>query len=353
MEKNRNRTPKYLAAKEKLARSIKDGSITSKLPGERVLAEQYGVSYMTMRKTIESLVEEGYLLKKSTKGTFVNTCEVPKKKTANIAFFLAENIKDGISSPYYSLIFKALEKRLQRTDYHLMYISDEKDLNIKVCEEKYDGLIISYFPWLEDYVAKLSQVIPVVLIDNPADEVPAKYIGMNNYDGIYSAVKYLNNLKHTEIAYISGTLNNKIGQDRLNGYKSAIKDFDLKNTKQFLIQGDYSHDSGYQAALQLISYKTPPTAIVCSNDVMAFGAIKAIREYGLNVPEDISVIGFDNIELCSQIYPSLTTIAAPIKDISNKAIESLMFCLQGEDLDLEDIEVPTRLVIRKSCSTRK
>ena len=353
MDKHKNKTPKYLAAKAKLAESIRHGLITNKLPGERILAEQFGVSYMTMRKTIESLVDDGYLLKKSTKGTFVNSCDVPKKKTANIAFFLSENIIDGISSPYYSLFFKALEKRLHRTDYHLIYISDEKDLDVKVCEEKYDGLIISYFPWLEDYIAKLSQVIPVVLIDNPSDNVAAKYVGMNNYEGVYSAVKYLNNLKHTEIAYITGSLNNKIGQDRLNGYKAAIDDFNLKTTKQYIIQGDYGYESGYQAALSLVSYKTPPTAIVCSNDTMAFGAMKAIREYGLQVPEDISVIGFDNIELCSQVYPSLTTIAAPIKEITDKAIESLMFCLQGEELDLEDIEVPTRLVIRKSCSPRK
>ncbi len=109
-----NKIPKYLYIKNKIKEDVECGIIVDKLPGERVLAKEFGVSYMTIRKAIEGLVEEGILSKVATKGTYVSHRKVAQKKTNNIGFFLDENIKEGISSPYFSLVYNALEKEVKK-----------------------------------------------------------------------------------------------------------------------------------------------------------------------------------------------------------------------------------------------
>ena len=118
-----NTEPKYIKIKNKIKEDIKQGILKDKIPGERVLAKDFQVSYITVRKAITELVEEGILHKFTTKGTFVSNNKISPKVTKNIGFFLDEGIREGISSPYYSLVFKALEKTVKKHGYNLLLFS--------------------------------------------------------------------------------------------------------------------------------------------------------------------------------------------------------------------------------------
>jgi len=348
-----NSLPKYLQIKNKIKQNIKNGSITGKLPGERVLAKQLNVSYMTVRKAIMELVEEGILYKFTTKGTFVSHRKMSPKITHNIGFFIDEKIREGISSPYYSLIFKALEKEITKNGYNLILFSDSDNLNPLNNKKKIDGAIICCFPRIENKIQEIKKLLPIVLLDNTASDKSIPSVTIDNFNSCRECTKYLWSLGHKRIGFISGLMDSDVSKDRFLGYKSALNDNGLEEDKTLIFKGDYSYESGEKGAEYFLALPKPPTAIICANDSMAIGAMKMIREKGLNIPEDISVIGFDDIEVASKVFPPLTTIAAPIKEIADKSVTMLLSAINGNDLDYQHVILPAHLIIRDSCSTEK
>ncbi len=346
-----DRTPKYIRVKHKLRNSIKTGSIIDKLPGERVLAAELGVSYMTVRKAVAELVEEGVLHKESTKGTFVNNKSRNSKVTGNIGFFLDEEIKEGISSPYYSLLFKSLEEEVARSDYNMLLVSDFDDLNPLLSQKKIDGVIICCFPRIEDRIQAIKNYLPIVLLDNIAADKSIPSVTIDNFNSCSHSVEYLISLGHRRIGFISGLLDSDICKDRLLGYKNALARSGIAAAEELLFRGDYSFESGKRGGKYFLSLAPTPTAIVCANDSMALGAMKVIQESGLRIPDDISVIGFDDILVASVVFPSLTTNAAPIEEMAAKAVAILLDEIRGKHSAYLHVILEAQLVIRDSCAT--
>lgn len=345
-----NKTPKYIHIKQKLKESIKNGTIVDKLPGERVLADKYDVSYMTIRKAVIDLAEEGIIHKNKTRGTFVSTNKISPKVTNNIGFFLDEGINEGISSPYYSLVFKALEKAVKINGYNLILFSDSNDLNPLNGQKKTDGVIICCFPRIENKIQEIKNLVPIVLLDNIASDKSIPSVTIDNFNSTSDATNYLWSLGHTRIGFISGLLDSEICKERLLGYTNALNNHNIITDYKLVYKGDYSYESGEKGAEYFLSLKKPPTAIICANDSMAIGSMKVIQEKGFNIPEDFSVIGFDNIEVASRVFPPLTTIAAPITEIANKSMEMLLSLIKGLDLDYQHHFLPTQFKIRGSCA---
>jgi DNA-binding LacI/PurR family transcriptional regulator len=342
-------TPKYILVQDRIKEDIRSGRIVDKLPGERTLARELDISYMTVRKAIENLVREGVLYKVPTKGTFVNSSGAGKRVTRNIGFFLDDRVEDSISSPYYSLIFKALEKEAVRNNYNLIYFSDFNDLEPSQGMNKVDGLIIGCFPRLENKIQELKKLLPVVLIGNSSADKSIPSVIIDNFNGIVDSMDYLWSLEHTRIGFITGLQDSDVGKDRLKGYLSALNRFGIAEDKNLIYEGDYSYESGAKGAEYLLSLDSPPTAIACANDSMAIGAIKTIREKGLSVPDDVSVVGFDDISVASQIYPPLTTVAAPIKEIAANSMRVLISLIEGVVPENRHMALSAQLVIRGSC----
>ncbi len=343
-------TPKYIAVKEQIRESIKDGSLKGKIPGERQLAKHYNVSYMTVRRAISELVESGILHKFATKGTFVSHSKSTPKVTKNIGFFLDKEIKQGISSPYYSLVFNALEQEALKIGYHLILFSEFDDLNPVNSMKKIDGVILSCFPRLEPKIQELKKLLPIVLIDNISSDKSIPSVTIDNFNGIYEAVEYLCELNHKRIAFITGLLDSNIYNERILGYEHSLVANGIEPDESLTYRGDYSYQSGEDAAMYFLSLKNPPTAIMCANDTMAIGAIKVVREKGLDVPQDVSIIGFDDIEVSSKMFPGLTTLAAPIEKIAKEAVTLLVSVIEGENKDYKHIILPTELVKRGTCT---
>ena len=346
-------THKYLIAQNKIRHAIENLKIDDRLPGERVLAKELGISYMTVRKAVENLVEEGALYRIAKKGTYVAD---PKLKRKNcIGYFLDSSIEEGVTSPYYSLIFNALEKEAAKQGNALIYFSDSYEGDF-LCESlniiaKLDGVIISCFPRIEPIVDKIKELLPVVCIDNRSLDGSIPSLTLDNFASVVDSINYLFSLGHERIGFITGLDDSNIGRNRLAGYISALKSHGLDEDMGLIYKGDYSFETGKRGADYFLSMKTPPTAIMCANDTMAIGSIKELNRRGLTVPDDISVMGFDDISVASHITPALTTVSAPVEDIAKQAIELLTAVLDGNEPEKRHLTLPCRLVLRDSCAT--
>ena len=342
--------PKYVLVEKKIRQAIKNKEIVNKLPGERTLAKEFGFSYMTIRKAVDNLVAEGVLYKIPTRGAFVADRKTAKKKTHIIGYFLDNNIVAGLTSPYYSLIFDALEKQATKHGYSLIYFSDFYDSSSIKRMNRVDGIIASCFPRIEQMIHEINNIVPVVVIDNSSSDKTIPSVIIDNFNAVNESVDYLCKHGHKRIGFITGLEDSDVGKNRYAGYINGLTTHGLKFSEELIFRGNFSFESGLAGADYFLSLKQPPTAIVCANDAMAIAALGKITQNGLIVPDDISIIGFDDITVASHIHPPLTTISAPINKIAKRAVEMLINQIQNKKIDNKHIALPAKLVVRSTCS---
>ncbi len=344
-------TPKYILVEGHIRKAIRNKSIVDKLPGERTLARELGFSYMTIRKAIDNLVNEGILYKIPTKGTFVADRKTnAKKKTRNIGYFLDNSIVAGLSSPYYSLIFDAIEKEATRHTYSLVYFSDISENKLRKILPKLDGVIASCFPRNENIIQEIKETIPVVVIDNSCADKTIPSVIIDNFNADVESVDYICSLGHKRIGFMTGLEDSDVGKNRYAGYLKGLNKNAIEYDEALMYRGNYSYEAGIQGAKYYLSLAKPPSAIICANDSMALGAMQELHRAGINVPEDMSIIGFDDIEVASQIIPALTTVAAPVNEIAKRSFNMLEHLIQGKELDNKHVALSAHLVIRQSCT---
>ena len=341
--------PKYVLVEEHIKLAIKQRKLTDKLPGERSLAKELGYSYMTIRKAIDNLVNQGILYKVPTKGTYVADPSATRVKTRTIGYFLDSSIVSGLSSPYYSLIFDALEKAATQQGYTLIYFSDKDDTRLTSVLKKLDGVIASCFSRIENVIQEIKEVVPVVVIDNSAADKSIPSVIIDNFTAQIEAVDYLCSLGHLNIGFMTGLEDSDVGRDRLEGYRSGLSKHGIALRNDFIFRGNYSFQSGISGAEHFLKLKDRPTALMCANDSMALGAMKKLHETGLSAPDDISVIGFDDIDVASQIIPPLTTISAPVNEIANRAFSMLECLISGKELENRHVALSASLIKRGTC----
>ena len=342
--------PKYLLVEEKITQAIKNKQIDNRLPGERTLAKEYGYSYMTIRKAVDNLVAKGILYKLPTKGTFVADRKKAKKKTKIIGYFLDKSIVAGLTSPYYSLIFDSLEKQASKYGYSLIYFSDAGDPSSLRHLNNVDGVIISCFPRIESIVHEINKHVPVVVMDNSSSDKTIPSVIIDNFNGVRQSVDYLCSLGHKRIGFMAGLEDSDVGKNRFAGYQRGLSNHGIKLNEKLVFRGDYSFESGVNGADYFLSLNNPPTAIICANDAMAIAVIREAVQRGLSVPDDISIMGFDDISVASHITPALTTLAAPIEKITELAFNMLISMINGEKTESRHIALAAEPVIRGSCA---
>ena len=179
------------------------------------------------------------------------------------------------------------------------------------------------------------------------------YVGIDNFKAAYDAVNYLISLGHKRIGIIHGPLGDMKetidSVDRLRGYKQALIDNGLPIYEGFIKEANFKYKSAYNAAKEMLKEKIKPTAIFAISDIMAMGVINAVFDSGLSCPEDISVMGFDNIDLSEATRPSLTTVSQPMYEIGAVAARMLIKMLNGENIDEYQTILEHKIVVRNSC----
>ncbi|MBM3248202.1 MAG: LacI family transcriptional regulator [Candidatus Omnitrophica bacterium] len=202
----------------------------------------------------------------------------------------------------------------------------------------------------KDLTTALEDNIPCIVINNAADTIPVNYIAVDNLGGAKKAVEYLVNIGHRKIATITGDPITQAGVQRLEGYKSILEKNGIPIREEYIIKGDYSRRSARIATERLLKLKEQPTAIFAASDDMALEALEVILEKGLRVPEDISVLGFDDNPSCLYGPVTLTTVKQPLFQMAQEAVKELHKIISGKTKTLVKKILPAELVIRESCT---
>jgi LacI family transcriptional regulator len=263
-------------------------------------------------------------------------------------------------SAYVLEILRGVDEELAAGNYDLMlYTSRQRASNesafvTTLTQGLADGLLLLLPRGLEKYLQRLRQQhFPFVLIDHEGVENGGPAVGATNHKGAQAATRYLLQLGHRRIGFITGNLAIGAARDRLAGYRAALADHGLREDPELIEEGDFFHPRAYARAQRLLSLDRPPTAIFASNDVSAFGVIEAARERGLQLPDDLSVMGFDDIPQSAYMHPPLTTVRQPLEEMGRVAARLLLTTIHDPRRAPERIELPTELVVRGSCAVSK
>jgi LacI family transcriptional regulator len=323
------------------------------------IADLCGVSYATVSRVINNNPN----VKPETRQRILDTMQrlgfVANRQARSLAGGQSHSI--GILAPrldtsYMGEIIRGIESELVQADYDLLlYTTQRREAKestfvARLTQGLADGLLLvlprnpgALLPMLRQ------RQMPCVLVDHQGLGEQSAAVGAQNRQGAYAATKYLIQLGHRRIGFITGVMDMGCTQDRLTGYKAALSDHSLAVDEALICEGDFYQPRGYACAAQLLAHPAPPTAIFASNDLSAFGAMEAIREHGLRIPEDISVIGFDDIPQAAQVHPPLTTVQQPLEEMGRVACRMLLELIQNPQRPMERVELPTQLVVRHSC----
>ena len=265
--------------------------------------------------------------------------------TASANPFFAEVVKgveDYCFSQGFSLILCNTENQLERQRHYLRMLM----------EKRVDGLLVICTD-LDQEIQNLLrgyQQVPQVVMDWGGTSDFANVINDNVRSGAYLAGRHLMEQGHRHIACITGQLHKQTTQLRLDGVRDALGEFDVTLADSDILEGDYEMQSGHDAMLELLRRPQRPTAVFAFDDPMAIGAICAAAQAGLRIPEDLSVIGYDDVEMAQFSNPPLTTIRHPKAELDALAVELLVSRIRNKELSTEDVTVQPELIVRKSVA---
>jgi LacI family transcriptional regulator len=265
-----------------------------------------------------------------------------------------------LGTGYIGEIVRGIDAELEHADYDLMLFTThrraakEATYVASLAQGVVEGLLMVLPRNPADYLGVLSsRKFPHVLIDHQGVDTNCPAVGATNWQGGFVATEYLISLGHQRIAFITGSMDLGCARDRLEGYQAALRAHHLPETPELIYEGDFNQNSGVAAANALLMLPDPPTAIFASNDVMAMGAMDAIRHCGLRIPDDISIVGFDNIPQAAMVYPPLTTVQQPLEQMGRVATQVLLDMLSDPEKKITRLELPTELIVRSSTSQCK
>ena len=215
-----------------------------------------------------------------------------------------------------------------------------------------DGVLVVTSDLTSQQVAGFAKVrLPLVVVDPVhTPQAGVASVGATNWTGGLTATEHLISLGHRRIAHLGGPAGAAISQARLHGLRAAMANPGLPVDPALVVDGGFGFDAGVELAGRLLASDDPPTAIFAVTDVCAFGVVQAARAHGVRVPEDLSVVGFDDTYVARWITPALTTVRTPLQDMGRFALEMLLRLVDGEVLDPHHIELATQLVVRDSTA---
>lgn len=196
-----------------------------------------------------------------------------------------------------------------------------------------------------------SRDIPFVVVDpagDPGDDVPS--VGTTNWQGGLAATRHLVELGHRRIGVIGGPASMMCSRARIDGYRAALETAGLPVDPELVREGDFHHEAGYTAGLDLLRLPDPPTAVFTGNDLQALGVFEAARERGLRIPQDLSVVGFDDLPITRWVGPPLTTVRQPLLEMAETATRLVLDLSRGKEPATTRVDLATRLVVRSSTA---
>jgi LacI family transcriptional regulator len=268
-------------------------------------------------------------------------------------------IVPSLRPPFFPEVVEALQEVFTENDRMVYVCNANSDPELEMVYAKHlqslhvDGVIFaSTWGWedLEPIKYLTSQGTPVAIINRKAEDLPVDLIQVDKTKGNYLATSHLIDLGHRNIGCISILSLGSIKPEEMIGYRTALQEAGIPIREDLLVAAYPSFSGGYEAAKSLLSRRNPPTAIFARSDTLAVGAIRAALDLGLRVPEDLSVVGFGDIELAQYLNPPLTTIRQPISELGAMAASMLLERIANKQLGQRQTIVEPRLIVRNSTA---
>lgn len=282
-------------------------------------------------------------------------------KTRILGLVIPMGVAALFSDPYFPQVIQGISTACNQHDYSTMLWLAEPEYERRTIQQivtagMIDGVIVAS-ALTDDAVieAVRSRHIPFVLIGRHPIHSDITYVDVDNRMSARDAVLHMLRLGYKRVATIAGPLNMIGGMDRLSGYKDALKARGMIADPHLIVEGDFTEESGYRAMQQLLGVPQAdlPDAVFVASDTMALGAMRALREAGKKIPDDIALVGYDDMPFAARTEPALTTVRQPIHRAGFVAAETLMELIQEHDAAPRRVILPTELVIRESCGAHR
>lgn len=293
------------------------------------VADLAGVSLATVSR----VMNKNARVSEKTKQKVTSAMEALDYRPSAIAKGLASNQSSSVGvviselhGPFYGKMMSAIETELRRADVHAIFAAghsdpaEEKEAIEFLLSRKCDALVL----WVESvpdkYLVELAKRdTPVVILGRKINGLAKNCITVDNQLGGYMAACHLAQKGHKKVAYISGPLWKKDSQDRLKGFQRGLEEHKIKLNEKLIYEGDYQETGGAEGITHLLKQRAKFSAVFCSNDEMAAGAMAAVRDLGIVIPEELSFMGFDNVKYAEYVYPRLSTVNYPVGDMAQMA----------------------------------
>lgn len=267
-------------------------------------------------------------------------------------------IVSEITNPFFPELIQGFEDVAVASGYEIMIGSTSNDPERmqrcvrRMLERNVEGVAVMTFGIEQPLLDRLAERhIPLVFVDVAPDRPGISAVSVDYHQGIRQAVQHLAVLGHRNIAFVTGPLRLHSAQSRLAAFKKSLQECGIPVDKRLIVEGDHTMEGGMTAAERLMSQRGVPSSIMCSNDMLAIGVLHQLSRSGLRVPDDVSLIGFDDIHMAAMMIPPLTSILMSRADLAHGAISALRGHLEG--FPKREYKIGTHLVVRESTAFPK
>jgi DNA-binding LacI/PurR family transcriptional regulator len=356
-----NPVPLYQQIVEILKREISSGQHKEGdlIGSQEALAQRFGVSLITARKAMAVLINQGYLIGRVGKGMYVarRLRSVDYAKIRTLGLVLSD-----LRNPFFSMIIPGVESAASERGYNLLLsdssgqIEKEESQITHFMDIGVDGLIIASMTHRYQVTAAMKKLVKAALpfvmvsyIDNP--DIP--YVGTDHEKGAYLATEHLIKQGFQRIGFISAEKGNLVAFKRQRGYERALREYGYDSTADDVFYMKWNNmESGYEIAEQIFARPVWPEAFFVYSDISALGFQKAALERGIQIPDELALVGYDNIERSSYAPVPLTTIHQPAFEIGQLAVDKVIKLIEGRPVEVRTTLEP-KLIIRDSCGAAR
>lgn len=322
----------------------------------RDVAARSGVSVATISRVLNATVPvsddvRARVLAAARELSYVPHAAARSLSTRSTATFGV--VLPDLHGEFFSEVIRGIDLSARRAGYHILVSGSHADRAemravLSALRGRVDGLIVMS-PDLEPetLVSDLPHGLPIVLLNSAVKGWPS--LTIDNYGGARDVVNHLVSLGHGRVAFVGGPIHNIDARDRRRGYRAAIRATGLEPLE---LDGLFTEESGFDAARAILQITPRPTAVFTANDAMAIGALSSLRESGVRVPEDIALVGFDDVPIARYLAPPLTTVSVPIAELGRSGFELLHALTRGEPPP-PTRKLKTALVVRESCGSAR
>jgi len=310
----------------------------------RVINNDSRISEKTKEKVILIINKLGYTPNALARG-------LKTKRTYTLGILIPD-----ITNPFFAEIARGVEDAANKNNFNVILCNTDDKLKkertyLQILRGKrVDGLILGTAHIKDKSILELErEKFPYILVSRNIEGLDKNCIIVDDVEGGMMATEYLIKLGHRRIAHITGPLKTRSALNRLEGYKLALKKYEIAYRDELVGEGDFKIKGGYQIMKKFLKLTEPPAAIFAANDLLALGAMQAIQKKSFHVPEDFSVVGFNDIELASFVYPALTTIRQPMLEMGAIAVKMLLRIIEEGEFNQRKIVLKPKLIIRESC----